>query len=90
MLHGRTQIWNKSGCTHQNLPVGQQGIRVLGVPIGQEEYIKNLAKKSDEHQVLIDRIPLVQDLQAPWLFVVLLWKVSGDVLVAVSQAAVHS
>ena len=52
----------------QNLPVGQQGIRVLGVPIGQEEYIKNhLAKKSDEHQVLMDRIPLVQDLQAAWL-----------------------
>ena len=24
----------------QNLPVGQQGIQVLGVPIGQEEYIK--------------------------------------------------
>ena len=42
--------------------------RVLGVPIGREEYIKNhLAKKSDEHQVLVDRIPLVQDLQAEWL-----------------------
>ena len=25
----------------QNLPVRQQGILVLGVPIGQEEYIKN-------------------------------------------------
>ena len=89
--HGKTQVWNRSGCTprgvdvmtkiarrtvkdavlwrgDQNLPVGQQGIRVLGVPIGQEECVKNhLAKKSDEHQVLIDRIPLVQDLQAAWL-----------------------
>ena len=27
----------------------------------------HLAKKSDEHQVLMDRIPLVQDLQAVWL-----------------------
>ena len=60
----------------QNLPVGQQGIRVLGVPIGQEECIKNhLAKKSNEHQVLIDRIPLVQDLQAAWL---LLFSCAGS------------
>ena len=89
--HGKTQIWNKSGCTprgvdvmtkiargtvkdavlwrgDQNLPVGEQGIGKLGVPIGQEEYIKNhLAKKSDEHQVLMNRIPFVQDPQTAWL-----------------------
>ena len=62
--HGKTQTWNRSGCTQrgvdvmtkiarrtvkdavlwrgdQYLPVGQQRIRVLGVPIGREEYVKN-------------------------------------------------
>ena len=46
----------------------QQGIRGLGVPIGREEFVKNqLAKKIEEHQMLRDRRPLVQDLQATWL-----------------------
>ena len=47
----------------EKLPVRQQGVRVLGVPIGREDYVKNqLAMKNEEHQVLIDRILLVQDL----------------------------
>ena len=50
------------------LPIRQQRIRVLGVPIGREEYVKDhLAKKTEEPQVLID-LPLVQDLPA-WLVV---------------------
>ena len=36
---------------------------MLGVSIGREEYVKDhLTKKTEEHQVVIDRIPLVQDL----------------------------
>ena len=52
----------------EKLPVRQQGVRVLGLPIGREDYVKNqLAKKTEEHQVLIDRILPVQDLQSAWL-----------------------
>ena len=41
---------------------------MLGVPTGREEYVKkHLAKKSDERQLLLDRVPLVQDLQTAWL-----------------------
>ena len=53
----------------QKLLVRQKGVRVLGVPIGREDYVKNqLAKKNEEHQVLIDRILLVQDLQSAWMW----------------------
>ena len=70
------------------LPIRQQRIRVSGVPIGREEYVKDhLAKKTEEPQVLID-LPLVQDLQSAWLVVVLLRRVQADVLVEVSQASV--
>ena len=52
----------------QKLLVRQKGVRALGVPIGREDYVKNqLAKKNEEHQVLINRILLVQDLQSAWL-----------------------
>ena len=52
----------------QKLLVRQKVVRALGVPIGREDYVKNqLAQKNEEHQVLINRILLVQDLQSAWL-----------------------
>ena len=40
------------------LPLCQQGIRVLGVPIGQPEFVRHfLEKKNQEHQTLFQRIP---------------------------------
>ena len=67
------------------IPSQTARVRVLGVSIGREDH---LAKKTEEHQVVIDRIPLVQDLQSAWLVVVLLRRVPGDVLVEVSHAFV--
>ena len=53
---------------HASLPRGQQGVKILGVPDGQPEFVHNfLERKTEEHSVLFQRIPLVEDLQAAWL-----------------------
>ena len=45
-----------------------QGLRVLGIPIGNPAFVRSeLRKKSVLHSVLLDRIPVVQDLQSAWL-----------------------
>ena len=50
------------------LPFEQQGIRVLGTPVGHPDYIRHfLQKKSDAHSRLFERIPSVGDLHAAWL-----------------------
>ena len=54
-----------------DLPVCQRGIKVLGTPSGQVEFIRaHLDLKTAEHQVLLDRIPLLENTQAAWLLVV--------------------
>ena len=46
----------------------QQGVKFLGIPIGQPEFVEEfLAKKSREHQTPLEHIPLVEDLQSSWL-----------------------
>ena len=55
-----------------HLPSSQQGLRVLGVPIGHPEFIKEfLVKKSREHATLYDRIPWVNDPQAAYLLLLM-------------------
>ena len=50
------------------LPPDQQGIIVLGSPVGQEAFITaQLSAKRGEHQVLLDRISCVSDVQTAWL-----------------------
>ena len=50
------------------LPVVQQGVVVLGSPVGHDEFIKaKLMSKVTEHQTLLERIPLVRDVQSAWL-----------------------
>ena len=49
-------------------PVVQQGVVVLGSPVGHDEFIKaKLMSKVTEHQTLLERIPLVRDVQSAWL-----------------------
>ena len=51
-----------------SLPPEQQGLVVLGAPIGSEAYVqRQLRLKRDEHDRLLQRIPAVEDLQAAWL-----------------------
>ena len=50
------------------LPPDQQGLIVLGTPLGSAEFVqRELASLSAKHQSLLDRIPQVQDLQSAWL-----------------------
>ena len=58
----QARIWRGAG-----LP-SQQGIRVLGIPIGHKEYVQaELRATTEKHSILLNRIPLVQDLQSAWL-----------------------
>ena len=46
------------------LPRAQQGLKVLGVTIGQPEYVRDfLEKKSREQEVLFNKIPGINDHQ---------------------------
>ena len=49
----------------QNLPPSQQGLKVLVVPIGHTEFVKEfLEGKSREQVTLFQRIPWIEDIQA--------------------------
>ena len=52
----------------QGLPTAQQGLKVLGAPVGHPDYIQSfLTQKGLEHDHLLEMIPQVQDVQAAWL-----------------------
>ena len=54
-----------------DLPACRRGTKVLGTPLGQVEFIRaHLDQKTAEHQVLLDRIPLLENKQAAWLLLV--------------------
>ena len=47
------------------LPFSQQGVKVLGIPIGHTEYVREfLERKTRQQEVLLQRIPSVNDTQA--------------------------
>ena len=59
----------------------QQGIIVLGSPVGQEAFITaQLSAKREEHQVLLDRIPCVSDVQTAWLLLLFCGATRGQLL----------
>ena len=50
------------------LPTSQQGVKVLGIPIGHTEYVRKfLERKTRKQEVLFHRIPSVNDTQAAFL-----------------------
>ena len=50
------------------LPTHKQGIIVLGTPLGCMDFVEaQLAEKTEEHEILLERIPKVSDLQCAWL-----------------------
>ena len=78
----KTRVWNNSGHRPPNaehlgpeewvgareLPPEQQGITILGTPIGTPEFqATHLQATADQHSALLQRIPAIQDLQAEWL-----------------------
>ena len=45
----------------------EQGLKLLGTPLGHPEYVsEQLERLATEHQTLLDRIPVVPDLQCAW------------------------
>ena len=54
------------------LQTSAQGVKNLGTPIGHEAFVKaQLVARRADHDVLLERIPAVPDLQAAWVIVIL-------------------
>ena len=54
-----------------DIPPHRQGIRVLGAPVGHPDFVRaQMETKQAEHQVLLDRIPALPDLQSAWALLV--------------------
>ena len=50
------------------LPTDRQGIKLLGTPLGHPDLVaRHLSSVTEEHQVLLQRIPRMRDLQSAWL-----------------------
>ena len=60
-------VWRGS----EDLPSCRRGIKILGTPLGHQDFVTaQLEMFTAEHQTLLCRIPLVQDVQAAWLLLV--------------------
>ena len=60
-------VWRGS----EELPSCRRGIKILGTPLGHQDFVTaQLEMLTAEHQTLLCRIPLVQDVQAVWLLLV--------------------
>ena len=50
------------------LRLNQQGIKILGVPVGRKEFVEHeLESKASSHAELLEKTPRVKDLQCAWL-----------------------
>ena len=59
----RARVWRGS-----EVPSAQQGIKVLGTPLGHPDFVQqHLRDVSEEHERFLTRIPLVRDVQSAWL-----------------------
>ena len=79
---GKTRVWNRGGLQppdtdtlgpetwvgNRNLPAEQQGLTVLGAPIGTEDYVQTFLHDTlRKHLPLLEQLPAIPDLQAAWL-----------------------
>ena len=54
------------------LPPSEQGVKVLGTPLGHLENVQAFLQKSTRtHRQLLERIPAIPDLQGAWLVLLL-------------------
>ena len=59
----RAQVWRGS-----EVPSTKQGIKVLGTPLGHPDYVAtHLEEMRRKHDVLLEAIPTVPDVQSAWL-----------------------
>ena len=67
-MPGRPPVWVGS----HSLPAEQQGMVVLGTPLGSDAYVDAfLRQKVDTQASLFSKIPAVPDLQAAWLLLLM-------------------
>ena len=60
----RAQVWRGA-----EVPSTMQGIKVLGTPLGHPDYVAtHLEEMRRKHDVLLQAIPTVPDVQSAWLF----------------------
>ena len=57
------RVWRGS-----EVPTEEQGIKVLGAPVGHRDFVrKHLERILEQHEVLLNGIPRVPDVQSAWL-----------------------
>ena len=55
------------GVEGSGLPTTEQGVRILGTPVGHPDFVQAFPRKAlEEHDVLRSRIPMVEDVQLAW------------------------
>ena len=65
---GKPQVWRGNS----TLDEAEQGVMILGIPVGQPGFVRRfLEKKSEEQKLLFDRIPVVPDVQSAWLILLM-------------------
>ena len=79
---GKTRLWNQAGQQPPNtedlgsstwvgnpdLPREQQGLTILGVPVGSPEFVQaQLQHIQENHATLLQQLPHLNDLQVSWL-----------------------
>ena len=59
-------VWRGS-----QVPSIQQGVKILGTPLGHPDFVSaRLERTTAKHVTLLERIPLVLDVQFAWLLLV--------------------
>ena len=54
-------VWRGDG------PTNTQGIKVLGTPLGHEDFVRDhLRRTTEDHMSLLDKIPSLPDVQSAW------------------------
>ena len=57
------RVWRGS-----EVPEDEQGMKVLGTPLGHPQYVRRfLSQLSEKHNLLLRRIPRLDDVQSAWL-----------------------
>ena len=68
----------------QSLPTREQGIRVLGTPLGHGDHVEaEVLTTNEEHTTLLSRIVAVRDLQCAWLLLLLCASARANYLLRV-------
>ena len=71
------------------VPTEEQGIKVLGAAIGHNDFVRRLlAKTLEKHQVLLDAIPIVPDVQSAWFFLFHCASCTSEIIIANCQTGV--